>query len=101
MCRFSGLKAEDFIGITTSLTDVQSKLSEFVYEDTILIGHSLESDLKAIKVHICVITYMCNHEPVQYMYAYKYIYMYMKYRQTCPLLFYCLFISLVYSQYSS
>ena len=51
VCRFSGLKAEDFIGITTSLTDVQSKLSEFVYEDTILIGHSLESDLKAIKVH--------------------------------------------------
>ena len=57
-CRFSGLVAKDFIGVTTTLSDVQSKLLEFIYEDTILIGHSLESDLKALKVKIpCTIAH--------------------------------------------
>uniref|UniRef100_A0A1X7UNJ8 C3H1-type domain-containing protein n=2 Tax=Amphimedon queenslandica TaxID=400682 RepID=A0A1X7UNJ8_AMPQE len=54
--RFSGLAAKDFIGVTTTLSDVQSKLLEFIYEDTILIGHSLESDLKALKfIHSTIV----------------------------------------------
>ena len=49
-CRFSGLTAEDFVGISTSLQDVQRQLQSIVYEDSILVGHSLESDLRALKV---------------------------------------------------
>ena len=50
--RFSGLTAEDFTSVTTSLSDVHSNLLSLVYEDTILIGHSLDSDLRAMKVTI-------------------------------------------------
>ena len=33
-----------------SLRDVQSVLLSMFYEDTILLGHSLESDLRSLKV---------------------------------------------------
>lgn len=36
--------------VTTTLEDVQKELDEFITSDTILIGHSLENDLHAIKV---------------------------------------------------
>ncbi len=48
--RFSGVKAEDLVGVTTSLRDVQAILMSMFSSDTILCGHSLESDLKALKV---------------------------------------------------
>ena len=48
--RFSGLTAENFVGVSTSLQDVQRQLQSIVYEDSILVGHSLESDLRALKV---------------------------------------------------
>lgn len=54
MYRFSGLSAEDFIGVTVTLSDVQDHLLALFYEDTILIGHSLDSDLKALKVLIII-----------------------------------------------
>jgi RNA exonuclease 1 len=50
--RFSGLTAENFDGVIKSLPDVQLELLSIIYDDTILIGHSLESDLKALKVII-------------------------------------------------
>lgn len=50
--RFSGLSADDFIGIETTLEDVQQELLRMFYSDTILLGHSLESDLRAMKVKI-------------------------------------------------
>ena len=49
--RFSGLTADNFKGVTTTLQDVQDKLLKIIYEDTILIGHSLESDLRSVKVY--------------------------------------------------
>ncbi|KAJ8285229.1 hypothetical protein GJAV_G00024440 [Gymnothorax javanicus] len=48
--RFSGLSEEDLKGSTSSIRDVQEILLSFVSEDTILIGHSLEKDLCALKL---------------------------------------------------
>jgi RNA exonuclease 1 len=49
-CRFSGISAEDLEGVTTSIRDVQAILLSMFTSKTILLGHSLESDLKALKV---------------------------------------------------
>lgn len=48
--RFSGLTAENFVGVEVTQEEIQQKLLQKIFEDTILIGHSLESDLKALKV---------------------------------------------------
>lgn len=48
--RFSGISEEDVKGNHTSLTKVQETLLSFINADTILIGHSLETDLCALKV---------------------------------------------------
>ncbi len=48
--RFSGISASDLQGVTTTLRDVQAILLSMFNSKTILIGHSLESDLKALKV---------------------------------------------------
>ena len=36
--------------ITTTLRDVQSKLKELLPRDAVLVGHSLDNDLRALKV---------------------------------------------------
>ena len=46
----SGITAEQMRGVTTSLEDVQRDLLELVAAETILIGHSLENDLKRLKL---------------------------------------------------
>ena len=38
--------------VTTSLRDVQAVLLSLVTDKTILMGHSLESDLTAVKVNV-------------------------------------------------
>ena len=48
--RFSGIKAEDLVGVTITLGDIQDMLIDMFSDKTILIGHSLESDLIALKV---------------------------------------------------
>ncbi|XP_034728978.1 RNA exonuclease 1 homolog isoform X3 [Etheostoma cragini] len=48
--RFSGISEEDVKGNCTSLTEVQKTLLSFISADTILIGHSLETDLCALKL---------------------------------------------------
>ena len=47
---FSGLTAADFDGVSTSLADVQQYLLSKFSSKTILIGHSLESDMQALKM---------------------------------------------------
>ena len=48
--RFSGITEEDMVGVQTSIYDVQATLLSFIHDRTILIGHSLDSDFKALKV---------------------------------------------------
>ena len=48
--RFSGLKKKDLEKAQRTLVDIQYRLKKIFCEDTILIGHSLEGDLKALKV---------------------------------------------------
>ncbi len=50
LLRFSGLTAADFVSVETTLEDVQQELLGLFHADTILVGHSLESDLRALKV---------------------------------------------------
>ncbi len=54
--KFSGIKDGDLDKVTTTLSDVQTRLTTLFNDKTILIGHSLESDLKALKlIHDTVI----------------------------------------------
>jgi RNA exonuclease 1 len=50
LTQFSGVSAGDLSGITTRLTDVQAKLLSLLTPNTILVGHSLENDMKALKL---------------------------------------------------
>lgn len=48
--KFSGVVKEDLINCTTTIEDVQRHLLRRISADTILVGHSLESDLVALKM---------------------------------------------------
>ncbi|KAG6063546.1 hypothetical protein E4U32_001141 [Claviceps aff. humidiphila group G2b] len=48
--RFSGITEEMLAPVTTTLADVQAKLLALLDAHTILIGHSLESDTKALQL---------------------------------------------------
>ncbi|XP_046745710.1 secreted protein C [Diprion similis] len=48
--RFSGITAKDLARSPKSLRDVQSDIMGFVNADTVLIGHGLENDLRALRI---------------------------------------------------
>ncbi|VDM73533.1 unnamed protein product [Strongylus vulgaris] len=48
--RYSGLTAEDIASSGTTLSDVREILFEMINSETILIGHALENDLKALRI---------------------------------------------------
>ena len=50
LTKYSGITAEKLEGVTTDLQEVQESLSKILPADAILVGHSLDSDLHALKV---------------------------------------------------
>ncbi|CAE6453937.1 unnamed protein product [Rhizoctonia solani] len=50
LTQFSGITAEQLASVTHKLPDAQAGLLELIDKDTIIIGHSLENDLRALKL---------------------------------------------------
>jgi RNA exonuclease 1 len=49
-CRYSGITEQMLAPVTTTLPDIQKRLLEILTPRTILIGHSLNSDLTALRI---------------------------------------------------
>ncbi|KAK9376322.1 uncharacterized protein V1513DRAFT_439991 [Lipomyces chichibuensis] len=50
LTQYSGITAKMLENVSTTLSDVQKQLTSFIYSGDILVGHSLENDLKALKL---------------------------------------------------
>jgi RNA exonuclease 1 len=48
--RYSGITEKHLESVTKTLVDAQNDLQEFIFQDTILVGHSLENDLRSLKM---------------------------------------------------
>ncbi|KAH9025150.1 ribonuclease H-like protein [Lactarius hengduanensis] len=65
LTRYSGITAEALDPVITTLADVQTHLRTLINPSTILLGHSLESDLRALQLahpH-CIDTALLFHHP--------------------------------------
>jgi RNA exonuclease len=63
--RFSGITANHLASVKTTLPMVQAKLLTLITSRTILLGHSLEQDLRALKLAHprCIDTALLYHHP--------------------------------------
>jgi len=50
LTEYSGISRWDLQGVTTRIEDVQDALRQIIPDDCILVGHSLNSDLRALKM---------------------------------------------------
>ena len=50
--RYSGITEDMLKNVTTTLADVQKRLIDLFPSDAILLGHSFENDLRALKVAV-------------------------------------------------
>ncbi len=50
MLYHAGITAEMLAGVTTRVSDVHALLARHVGPHTLLVGHTLENDLKAMKI---------------------------------------------------
>ena len=48
--RFSGITARHLEGVTQTLEDIQQELLTFIHAESILIGHGIENDLRALRL---------------------------------------------------
>lgn len=64
---YSGITAAMMADVTTTLADVQEEILKLVHAETILVGHSVENDLIALKIlHPLVIdTALLYHHPTR------------------------------------
>ncbi|KAH9958157.1 hypothetical protein BC827DRAFT_1362457 [Russula dissimulans] len=65
LTRFSGITEQALGPITTTLADIQAHLRTLITPSTILLGHSLESDLRALQLAHpwCIDTAILFHHP--------------------------------------
>lgn len=70
LTRYSGIKQETLKNITTNLKDIQYQLLQIIDENDILVGHSLNCDLKVLKLqHFNIIdTSLIYQHPKGYPY---------------------------------
>ncbi|XP_066267885.1 uncharacterized protein [Branchiostoma lanceolatum] len=64
MTQFSGICGDDLKDVATRLEHVQEMLQEILPQDAILVGHSLENDLQALKMihpHVIDTSLLFNH----------------------------------------
>eukprot|EP01034_Spumella_vulgaris_P034128 gene34128-42080_t len=66
--QFSGITAEMLTGVTTTLQQVQVALLRLITTDTVLVGHSLENDLRCLRLchSLCVDTAVIYPHPKGY-----------------------------------
>jgi RNA exonuclease 1 len=47
---YSGIKEADLVDVKVNLDDVHKVLRKLINKDTIIVGHSLDSDFKTLKI---------------------------------------------------